>query len=267
MNNAPSLRELQQRFAEFVDTGSTEAISSWVVANRIGAAERLHIYRKSISEILLAALRTAFPAVLALVGEPFFAGAAERYRLHYPPPTGNLQDYGYAFAVFLLQMPEADSVPYLPDIAHLEWARQECYLAAEADAELLTPETLPVDQDSIVVLRADVRIVSSAYPLFDIWVYCQEPTEDAPALDTGAQHVLVWREDHQIAMQHVRPEAAEFIRTLRDGATLTRATARFGDTPTPLGTSGFDATECLRWLIGLGLLTLTATRSTTKDIP
>lgn len=253
MNNAPPLRELQERFAQFVAGGSADGLVPWIVANGIEGAARLQIYRNAVSGSLVGALSTAFPVIRALVGDPFFEAAASRYQAQYPPSSGNLQDYGAMFAQLLGAMPEAASVPYLPDIARLEWARQECYLAPNPHTEPLTPQALAAGAlDVTLALAASARIIRSTYPLFDIWMYCQEPSGEAPSLDTGAQDVLVWRDGGQIAMQEVHPQAAVFIEALRDGAGTGRAAAEAA--PVPGGEPGFDPCQCLQWLTGLHLL-------------
>jgi len=107
----------------------SSVISAWVLGNGLTPKARLRIYRNIVHNNHAAALRTAYPVVLKLVGEDFFENAAARYLRDYPTRSGNLQDYGSNYAEFLAKMPEASGLAYLPDVAQLEWARQESYLA------------------------------------------------------------------------------------------------------------------------------------------
>ena len=49
-----------------------------------------------------------------------------------PSPSGDLNDYGGAFADFLAAYPHAVELPYLADVARLEWLVQAVYYAADA---------------------------------------------------------------------------------------------------------------------------------------
>ena len=52
----------------------------------------------------------------------FFGEAARQYIVGHPSLSGDLNDYGGEFAQFLAAYPHAADLPYLPDVARLEWA-------------------------------------------------------------------------------------------------------------------------------------------------
>jgi len=144
--NSPSLPELQNAFARAVLEGSDAPLDGWVRGNGLEPRARIQIYRNMVFNNLTAALRTAYPAVEKLVGKDFFDAAAARYVRDFPSLTGNLQDYGAAFPAFLARMPEAQALAYLADVARLEWARQEAYLAG--DPAPLNARTLSAAADA-----------------------------------------------------------------------------------------------------------------------
>jgi hypothetical protein len=60
-------------------------------------------------------------------------GWQARAYLHAKPSTcGNLYAYGSGFAALLAQFPHAQSLPYLPNLARLEWLVHRAYGAADA---------------------------------------------------------------------------------------------------------------------------------------
>ncbi|MDA8363633.1 MAG: DNA-binding domain-containing protein [Gammaproteobacteria bacterium] len=256
MSAAPSLPELQRLFAEQV-TGGTPSrpdLDSCIAGHGLAPAARLQIYRNVVFHNLSGALKTAYPAVLALVGVDFFEGAAARYIRDYPSVSGNLQDYGARFPAFLSDMPEAHGVPYLADIARLEWARQQAYLAE--DAWPLDPETVSgiapeMPSEPGLRLHPSVRLVESRYPVFDIWMYCQQAGTEPPSLDSGGQRVLLWRDQDQVAMRAIEAPGAAFIGDMLTGVDV----AGLGEQAAKRRAGGFDPSSFLLELLRDGLVT------------
>jgi hypothetical protein len=84
--------------------------------------EVLAIYRNTVVSTLINALRLSFPAVRHLVGADFFEAAAREFMRQHLPASACLNDYGDGFSGFLAQFPPAAALPYLADVAQLEWA-------------------------------------------------------------------------------------------------------------------------------------------------
>ncbi|MGH8371288.1 MAG: DNA-binding domain-containing protein [Gammaproteobacteria bacterium] len=228
MTTAPSLHKLQQEFMAWVlgDAGTNAGDS--VRGNGLSADARLGIYRNIVFSNLTATLTTDYPAVKALVGDAFFESAAARYIRDEPSRSGNLQDYGVRFPDLLAHLPEAASLPYLADVARLEWARQESLLAA--DAEPFDPAQLAdVPEDKQASLRfhlhPSLRLVDSTHPILDIWLFCQEQRGDTLKLDGAGQSVMLWRDENQIAMRAIGAGLHALLQSMQDGGTLSAAHA------------------------------------------
>jgi len=255
MSTPASLLKLQQGFARFLAGEHAPDLVPHIAANALGAEARLQIYKNAMFQNLTTALQTAYPVVRSLVGDEFFDGSAMRYIRDYPSRSGNLQDYGDAFPGFLAAMPEARSVPYLGDVAQLEWARQKSYMAA--DAAWLAPDATPLDINrpapaALLLLHPSVRLLLSAYPILDIWLYCHTPSAEAPpTLDDDGQQVLIWRDGSQVAMQELEPGAATFIEAILAGDPVSQALAATGK----IQPDGFDLASCLLWLFDTHLVT------------
>jgi hypothetical protein len=253
MYAAPSLHKLQTEFAGWMLGQHDSGLPDAVAGNGLAPEARLQIYRNVIFNNLTAALRTAYPSVLKLVGEAFFEGAAARYICDCSFTSGNLQDFGAQFADCLASLPEGAHLPYLADVARLEWARQLAYLAA--DTEALKPAALTgVPENAQFGLRlglhSSVHMLESDYPLLEIWEFCQrEQTEHLRLRDQG-QRILIWRtHDGQIAMQPLLPAQFAFLQALQAGETLAEAhdLALRDD-------EGFDLGDCLCGLFGNRLI-------------
>ncbi len=248
MHTAPSLAELQNNFMANVLHGDS-AIESHIETNGLPASQRMQIYQHIVENTLTEALQTSYPALRLLVGDDFFDVAADRYMRQYPPISGNLQDYGVQFSELLANMEEAASLAYLPDTARLEWARQLSFLAADAEA-LEASETVfrlqyLGNSPMQMMLHPSVQLVRSSHPIFDIWHYCMQPSEQPLQLDAAGQSVLLWRDGVQIAMQTMDAPATAFLHAVLDGMEMHHA---FGAVQAQ-GHADFDLSELLPFLV------------------
>jgi len=251
MHNTPSLPELQRQFTAAMLGDESTLLGEWVLGRGLTPEARLQIYRNIVFNNHAAALRTAYPAVQKLVGEEFFESAAARYLRDCPTRSGNLQDYGASFPEFLVQLPQAAGLDYLPDVARLEWARQESYLAADAESIAITVLADVEELDSLrLQLHPSVRLLSSVHPVLDIWQFCQQSDPEHLQLSGKQQRVLVWRDGVQIAMQEVDATTHALLAALLLGMPLAAAhedALRAG--------KDFDLSACLHWLFTTGLVT------------
>ncbi len=251
MHNTPSLPELQRQFSAAMLGDESAPLSEWVLGKGLTPEARLQIYRNIVSNNHSAALATAYPAVQKLVGEEFFESAATRYLRDCPTRSGNLQDYGASFPEFLAQLPQAAGLDYLPDVARLEWARQESYLAADAESISVTALAAVTEPDCLrLQLHPSVRLVSSPQPVLDIWRFCQQSDPEHLRLSGKPQRVLVWREGTQIAMQEVDTGCHALVAALLLGTPLAAA-----HEDALRAKKAFDLSACLHWLFTTGLVT------------
>ena len=88
-------------------------------------------YRHSIRRNYRNALGATYRVVKRLVGEPFFNAAVDAYVAAHPSGCADLNVYGDRFDRFLADYPPARTLPYLPDVARLEWAIDRVHNAAE----------------------------------------------------------------------------------------------------------------------------------------
>ncbi|HEY4037988.1 MAG TPA: DNA-binding domain-containing protein [Burkholderiaceae bacterium] len=136
---SPSLLEVQRLFLNDIGGGPAVsppggALASHVLTDGLEPAQRVSIYRDTSITTLVNALRLTFPAVCQLVGEEFFEGAARAYIDAELPRSAWLDEYGASFVSFVEQFPQAAPVPYLSDVAALEWAVGRALHAPEAPA-------------------------------------------------------------------------------------------------------------------------------------
>lgn len=252
MNAKPALRELQTAFlAALFDDAAPGPVDS-IPGNGLTPAARLRIYRRSCNEIQTATLRTSYPAVLALVGQDWFDQAARRYRRLHPSHSGNLQGLGAHFADYLETIPAGRTLPYLTDVARLEWLRQKTILSA--DSQVLTFDNFMAGLDGAgeslrVGLHPCVHWLNSPYRVLTIWRFALDPRGDLD-LDDQGENVILRREDEEVVMTSVDAATLAYVTALATGESLEQASmgaATLDDR--------FDPAQCMNELIGHHLVT------------
>ncbi|HEX4781166.1 MAG TPA: DNA-binding domain-containing protein [Usitatibacter sp.] len=190
------------------------------------------IYRRNLFANLTGALAATYPVVMRLVGESFFREAARQYVLSFPSRSGDLNQYGARFADFLAGYPHASELPYLADVARLEWACHESYHAADAaslDFAALA-QVGAADQARIrFSLHPAVRLMRSAYPVAAIWEANQPGNDGTPARSEGADWTIVSRDGGALGVQAVEPGCWALAGAIVQGLTLGEAAESLGE--------------------------------------
>lgn len=224
----PRFTETQGAFAEAVrraDHALPEGVTSHS-ADR--PTRRFNVYRNNFYASLINVLAGRYPVVQRLVGEEFFRAMARVYVEQEPPRSAMILAYGGGFADFLAGFPPVADVPYLPDIARLEWARHTAYHAA--DATPLTAEDfagLPAEQVAALTLtlHPSLTVVSSPYPIVAIWE-TNTFDEEVRRVSAEPQDAMIARPEMTVEVRRLPPGAAAFITALGDGQTLGAAAER-----------------------------------------
>ncbi|MEI9975863.1 MAG: DNA-binding domain-containing protein [Ignavibacteriota bacterium] len=191
-------------------------------------ARRFGIYRNNVVAGLIDALRDTFPAVRRLVGDEFFDATARVYATANPPRSPILLEYGDTFPSFLQTFAPARELPYLPDVAAIEFAWLAAYHAADRQP-LERRAFLAVRESSTpqlrLILHPSARVVRSVFPAIAIW-YANRGQEaiDEIRLDQGGEDALIVRPAAEVAVHLLRPGQAAFLRALGAKKTLAEAT-------------------------------------------
>lgn len=174
--NAPPLADLQQEFFRALRDPDAPAPQSIKRDTSTASSRRFDVYRNNIVVGLLDALKATFPAIHRLVGEEYFAAVARVYIGRYPPQSPVLMFYGDNFGEFLEQFPSASDIPYLGDVARLEWAWIQAHHAPDAEPVQITelagvPETLL--ESVTFALHPSLAVVCSRWPVVSLVRVCR----------------------------------------------------------------------------------------------
>jgi len=228
----PTLLETQRAFARAIVAAKIGDMTPFIVAGGFAPAERLDVYRNTFLSSLTNALRLSYPAVHRLVGAQFFDGAAQCFIESEPPKSAYLNLYGARFGDFLAAFPPAASVPYLADVARLEWAVNCALHAADAkplDAQAFAELAVYPPERLALVLHPSIALLSADYPADAIWRAVLAEDDDALGrLDASANllWLLVERTARGIEVTRLEESEWRFLSALREGLSLAQAIRR-----------------------------------------
>jgi hypothetical protein len=221
------LNKLQQDFAAAILSARESLPAS--IARRSGGEpqhRRFSVYRNNVYSSLIDVMQSRFPVAARLVGDEFFRAMARIYVEQEPPRSAVLLRYGISFPAFVAGFEPAGSVPYLADIAALEWAWHAAYHAADA-APLPLEELASVADHAggaVLKLHPSLGLVSSAYPIVTIYELHAEGNEPPQTkLEAQGEDALVLRPHLEVEIRRLPIGAVTFIDTIRDGGSIGEA--------------------------------------------
>jgi hypothetical protein len=194
---------------------------------------RLHAYADGYPSRLREALADTFPAVLHLIGEQQSIALTARYIAAHPPRSFNLNRAGDHLVDFLRQDQLAAALPFLPDLAALEWQMARAFHAAALPP--LDPTQLAAwDEDAwpTAVLRFQpaVAVVSSPWPLRALHAARETPLDEIDLdLRDRPDHVLVRRDGHAVHCDGIEATEAQALRLLLAGQPLAGVMQQLAD--------------------------------------
>ncbi len=200
-------------------------------AGELTAEKRLAIYQHNMRSTLTNTLAALYPVVSNIVGTAFFNEMAAQYIVSTPSQSGNLHDYGRTFAEFISAYTPASELPYLGDVAKLEWRWHVAFHAADAaPLDITRLQAIPAELFGALKFKCApaASLITSIYPLLQIWLFNQ-PDYDAKAdnwqidWDIDEAYFVVSRQSNAVEIRNLSHAAYTFLSALRAKSSLANA--------------------------------------------
>jgi hypothetical protein len=248
-----SLAESQTIFRQAIAQAPEAETPSMLTAPR-GAAERFAIYRRHHRESLTRHIRGRFPTVEWLVGTPRMMDVATTFVGQTPPSAPCMAEYGLAFAEHLASSSIGQDLPYLTDLALLDWHLGDVAVAIDlpavpiSDLAQVNPDSLP---DLTFRLQPGLRYLQSDWPVDDlVRVRLSERAPEQLSFAPMPVAVEIRGARGRFSLSRLSPAALCFRATLAETAPLGDAMQGALDTE-----AAFDASAGLGSLFSEGLVT------------
>lgn len=212
------------------------AVGGWM---RDGARfERgLRAYRAHAGALAERALGAAFPTVAQLLGDGSFAKLARAFWHADAPQRGDIAQWGAALPEFVAADAQLADLPYLADVARLDWAVHRAEQAADGGGAAQGLPLLGAHDPAALrlALAPGTALLASAYPVVTLYHAHRSQAADrfAPAREAlaagRAETALVRRCGWAAAVSALDVPGARFTAALLAPVSLAQALADAGD--------------------------------------
>ncbi len=224
------LKELQKQFANQIYNPKNNKIFNEIKAYKAPIADRLQIYRNNIFGNFTAVLETIYPATKQLVGEDYFYNLCVQYRQQYNSKSGNLDEYGKYFSKLIGDLKNQHQLPYLKNLANLEWHYHWAYFSKDVPIFDLEKFQKLNQKDLFKVkfkLHPSCSLIASRYLIYNIWESAQKinNTKIHHALTLPMhknqrspryQYILVERSNWKINIHNLSESEFWFLKQLKN---------------------------------------------------
>jgi hypothetical protein len=223
------LEALQKAMAAGVLGQTSPPLGSELQVREANPVARFGIYRNNALLSLTEALRANFPVTVRLVDERFFRWAAQEFIRHHPPREARLCTYGAELPAYLASLPACRTVPYVAEVARLEWAICTALQTEElASCSIAALAGLGSEAAAArLQLQPSLRLIPTRWPVVDIWTgHQKEPVELPAGIARRASHVEITRRAQRIRLTSLPVGRFVFRRGLVRGLPLHAAIER-----------------------------------------
>ena len=235
-----SIKTIQEDFIQGIFGGDKDPATSHVIGDdNLTAEQRFGIYSGSVHGILGQSLGITYGVCKALVGDKFFDNMVHIFIDKHPPNTSYFSEYGDQFASFLSDFEHVKDIPYISDIAKLEWARQKVWHQQNPqDCDFSKLAELSDDQQSKLTfsLSKTLHLLQSDYRIDDIWFAHQEDSElKLEDIDIDeAVKLFIWKDEDNIKISLMSTTAEDnaywdFLNAISTGQSLEDLAEQFGE--------------------------------------
>ncbi|MBI3772412.1 MAG: putative DNA-binding domain-containing protein [Gammaproteobacteria bacterium] len=224
-----SLRDLQLEMGQLIVVRQLNAVPDELISDHFSSRERLTVYRNNFVLGHHEALAAVYPVIKRLGGEAFFGALAEAYRQHDPRTSANVHAYGVTLAEFLKDFLPAKALPYLSDIARLEWAYHEVFHAGiNAEASLVL-NAAEMNDDGVLIPHPALRWLESQYPVLEIWQQHRRDELEEIDLGSGGDRLLIYRTDFDVEIVRLGVSEYALVTALAGGVPVGEVFTAYAD--------------------------------------
>ncbi len=166
------------------------------------AQERLAVYRNNVVSSLSQALADIFPVCRQLVGEEFFAALSLEFIQQNLPSSPILSEYGAQFGKFITTFPPLASLPYLSEVAELEYA--------------LLSQTLKAEQAVLSTNEIQQQLAAMENPEQSYWSLADNITLWHSHYATGSLY-LAHQPDSPLSLSDIHWQQGEYLLLAKQG--------------------------------------------------
>ena len=195
MSSPLDLRELQREFFHALHY-QPHSLKDYVVDTSIPKDQRLQIYRNHFVVGFSDILATVYPCIQALIGEECFSQLARKHVFTHSSNSGDIAEYGADFDQTIATTELLTALPYLTELATLEWAIDQASRTIAYDpipilkANFIPPCFKPWSIS--FPFYPNVQCLHFSTAVVTLWHWLQQPDNEPPH----------WQTPESVLIQH-----------------------------------------------------------------
>lgn len=216
-----SLLKYQESFYKAIFTNQPTLLQD-AIGKVDSFEDRFKIYSNNVFSSLKNVLKEDFLLCRKILGEQKFNQASFEFVRNLPPESGCLLAYGQRFPRFLEVFFPA--LPYIKDIALLEWAKKEMYYKENSrPLDLQSISSIPKDKYEALTFKFPEAtfFLESPFSLQELWNNSEKEKIRAPKV--GSSYCLIIRPRFKVQQDWFKAEEFHFLKALYEGETLGNA--------------------------------------------
>lgn len=217
--------------------GSLPETAALVRGGALEPEDRVGIYAEMYWLRMRDTLRGDYPYVLQILGEEDFDVLVARHLKRRPSTHYSLGRLGVAFADTVAES-ALDGLPWLADLAALEWARAEAFVALDAPVlPLVALSTLNEETftHSRLVTSPSLRLLHPTWDVLPVWRALEAGTSWKEVSAGEATSALVaWRQEFKVFHVTITAAEARALANVQQGLDLPTVCEAFAEAPEPI---------------------------------
>lgn len=198
------LHQLQRDFADALHY-QPSAVAAQIADGLFPAEQLIQIYRNNFIIGLSEILEVVYPCVKAVVGDECFSQLARQHVLTQPLQQGDVSHYGEGFSCIINNQPAViETVPYLADLANLEWCLDRAAHAPAIDSQFPFHKLQQLTEVNLPQLQLEVPeptfCLDSDYPVASIWQMITDNNIEEIDLNQPESAVIQHRSDQMLVL-------------------------------------------------------------------
>ena len=227
------LHKLQTNFLKGIyDTSYESEVYNFIQESGHKTAEDLlAIYRGSIFGGLKKALSETFPVTKELVGEEFFNMMLGQFIKEHPCKVQDLNDYGESLPIFIQNLRQAKSVPYLAAVSELEWFYNICLNSEIENNNLDNLSLLREEQQENIKFNFPngASLLCAIYPVDLIWNAHVNSIEKKIDLKGESVYLIIIKNGTDVEIHRLSEKQFCFLNKIKNETSFANACFEFSN--------------------------------------
>ncbi|MEH6444174.1 MAG: DNA-binding domain-containing protein [Oceanospirillaceae bacterium] len=217
-----NITKLQDSFAKYLLHQSVD-LEELNIVGPFSAQQLMNLYRNNFYISITEYLEACFPSVKALVGEQFFSQLAKAFIIQEPLASASIELYGEKFAKFIQHCEQAKSLPYLYDIAHLDWVLDRAKSVVEYTDFPFAQLQQVSAQEQLKIrfqLQPNTVLINARCPLLKIWHGIK--SGELESIDIQQQELVIVHPDKEegVKCYNISQNQYDFLSAVANGNCL-----------------------------------------------